>query len=71
MIESFKEPNESQKDIIKSYRDGTHHSNCEYRKQKANVVDLILYVDEFDLCDSLSKHMKSQKMFAIYFCIGK
>ena len=70
VIESLKEPNDGQKSIIKSYRDGIHHLKCEFRKHRTNVVDLILYVDEFNLCDSLSKHMKTQKMFAIYFSIG-
>lgn len=71
IIANLNEKNDSLQIIIRSYKDGSHYSNCEFRKKKENAVDLMLYVDEFELCDSLSKHKKSQKMFAIYFTIGK
>lgn len=56
--------------VIRSYRDGEIFKNSAYRRMKSDIIDLILYTDEFGLCDALGKHDESNKAFCIYFTIG-
>ena len=55
---------------IKSYRDGTNFKNSFYRQMKSQIIDVILYVDEFALCDASGKNDASHKALCSYFTNG-
>ena len=47
--------------IYKSFNYGTHCLNSKFYKEKTNVIELILYFDEYNPCDSVGKSGSDKK----------
>lgn len=68
---NLRSPHQSQSDKIQynSFYDG---SNCRENKQLSNdcAISLILYVDDFEICNPLGTSKKTHKICGVYWTLG-
>ncbi|XP_073671210.1 uncharacterized protein [Paramisgurnus dabryanus] len=55
--------------VYKSYRDGLHFKENPLLSE-ASVISLILYVDDFEICNPLGTSKKKHKVCGVYWVLG-
>lgn len=53
-----------------TFRDGSHYQNNKFFSVEENRVSLILYVDDFEVCNPLGTSRKKHKVTAVYWVLG-
>ena len=68
---TFEGENKSENDFkYQTFRDGSHYQKNEFFSAEENRVSLILYIDDFEVCNPLGTSRKKHKVTAVYWVLG-
>lgn len=68
---TFEGENKSENDFkYQTFRDGSHYKKNEFFSVEENRVSLILYIDDFEVCNPLGTCRKKPKVTAVYWVLG-
>lgn len=53
-----------------SFHDGSHYQKNDFFSVKEDKISLILYIDDFEVCNPLGTSQKKHKVKAVYWMLG-
>lgn len=70
LLTSSNEADSSSESQYKSFQDGTHFKNNTLLSENNPAISLILYVDDFEVCNPLGTSRKKHKITAVYWVLA-